>query len=141
MAAIAEAVVDHCDVLVVVPTIELQRQWIGEITRLLPGVQVGALGDGSKASMLHHQVVVGVVNSAAMNRESLLPGDRSLLVADECHRYATASFSRVLDDAFSRRLGITATYSRDDGAHRSIWISTSAGSSIRCGMTELFVMA
>jgi RNA polymerase primary sigma factor len=43
-----------------------------------------------------------------------LDGHEGLLVADECHRYGAQQWSRVLDPAYQRRLGLSATYERGD---------------------------
>jgi len=40
-----------------------------------------------------------------------------LLVADECHRYASVMNRLALDQRFERRLGLSATYARDDDGH------------------------
>lgn len=43
-------------------------------------------------------------------REAWRRGKRT--VVDECPRYGVAEFSRVLDDRYDWRLGLTATYAR-----------------------------
>lgn len=104
-------------VLVVVPTIELMHQWRRHVSPFLPsGYSVGCLGGGETASFADHDVVVGVVNSL---RDADLGVSRrgGLLVADECHRYASPMNRLVLDPRFERRLGLSATYARDDDGH------------------------
>ncbi len=45
----------------------------------------------------------------------MLPDNKEgLLIADEVHRYGSESWSGVLEETFDRRLGLTATYERDD---------------------------
>jgi RNA polymerase primary sigma factor len=44
----------------------------------------------------------------------VFPGKKGLLIADECHHYGASTFQYALRREFSRRLGLTATYERDD---------------------------
>lgn len=100
---------------VLVPTIELQHQWTTQIKRSLPRVSCGRRGDGGEDDLRTHQVVVAVAAAAA--RYYLLPPGyvvQGLLVADECHRYGAPAWARGLEDDFRKRLGLTATYERDD---------------------------
>lgn len=100
---------------VIVPTIELQRQWWKQLRKYVPYAQFGLLGDGGHASLQTHEVVIATAQSAA--RRELQPAgapSRSLLVADECHRYGAAQWANVLGNRFGNRLGLTATYERED---------------------------
>ncbi len=101
-------------VLVLVPTIELAHQWVAELaTRVPDRVRVGQLGAGWTDDLASHDVVVAVVNSArARDVRPIRAG--GLLVADECHRYGSAVNHLALDERFPRRLGLSATYARDD---------------------------
>ncbi len=101
-------------VLALVPTVELAQQWVVEMVARLPGgVRVGLLGAGRADSLTTHDVLVAVVNSArAIDVRPIRPG--GLLVADECHRYGSSANHLALDDRFGRRLGLSATYARDD---------------------------
>ncbi len=101
-------------VLVLVPTVELLHQWVAQLEpRLGGGWSVGRLGGGSSDHLASHDVVVAVVNSArAMDVRPIRRG--GLLVADECHRYGSAVNRLALDRRFGRRLGLSATYARED---------------------------
>jgi superfamily II DNA or RNA helicase len=44
----------------------------------------------------------------------------SLLVADEVHRFGAATFRLGLEEAFTKRLGISATWERPDGATETV---------------------
>jgi RNA polymerase primary sigma factor len=101
-------------VLVLVPTVELQHQWVSELeSRLAGGQRVGRMGAGASDRLATHDVLVAVVNSA--RTVDVRPIRRGgLLVADECHRYGSAMNRLALDPRFSRRLGLSATYARDD---------------------------
>jgi RNA polymerase primary sigma factor len=117
LVAIDELIARGGRAAVVVPTIDLQKQWAKLLLRYLPeSVRVGYLGDGDRGDLGRYQVVVAVAASAA--RRPLLPrlvGFPALLVADECHRYGAISWANILDDRFTYRLGLTATYEREDG--------------------------
>ena len=105
-------------VLVIVPTVELMHQWHRHMTALLPpGYLIGCLGDGETgvfADLRHHR-------RCGEQPSGQRPADDSprqgLLVADECHRYASAMNRLALDQRFERRLGLSATYARDDDGH------------------------
>jgi superfamily II DNA or RNA helicase len=104
--------------VVVVPTKDLLRQWKRELERWLVGelglrISVGLLGDDRKDTLDDHDVVVATAHSGS--RYILLPaGSNGLLIADEVHHYGARRWSRVLEDEFDRRLGLTATYERED---------------------------
>jgi len=105
-------------VAVVVPTIDLLHQWNRELDRLLidtleMDATIGLLGDGHFDSLDHCDVLLSTATSGS--RYELLPnGMDGLLITDEVHRYGSESWSRVLEENFDRRLGLTATYERDD---------------------------
>lgn len=118
MVAIRDALSAGGVAHVLVPTIDLQEQWCRELASLFPGRDIGKRGDGHSATFSRHDVIVSVVNSARDFNVGRLPG-HSLLVADECHRCGAASNAQALHHAFPRRLGLTATYAReDDGNER-----------------------
>lgn len=122
LAAVSDATRQGRQVLLVVPTIELLHQWFGEIRKLLPWVVVGRLGDQYRDDFRTHEVIVSTMQSALANAESgvvnKLAGHGSrLLIVDEVHRAAAEKFSKILDEGYSRRLGLSATYQRTDGAH------------------------
>jgi RNA polymerase primary sigma factor len=101
-------------VVVLVPTVELQHQWALELASRLPDWRrVGLLGAGAGDSLVTSDVLVAVVNSArAIDVRPIRQG--GLLVADECHRYGSAVNRFALDRRFRRRLGLSATYARED---------------------------
>lgn len=117
LAAAGEELARRGQVLVLVPTIELMHQWRRHVHRWLgSGTRVGCLGGNETGSLLEHDLVVAVVNSARSS--SLSPIRRGgLLVADECHRYGSEMNRLALDERFERRLGLSATYAREDDGH------------------------
>ncbi len=99
-------------VLVIVPTTELQEQWFRVLAEWLPDVDIGRLGGGRQDDLSSCDILVAIVNSAATRTLRPRPGD--LLVADECHRYGAPGFARALEVGFEQRLGLTATFDRED---------------------------
>jgi superfamily II DNA or RNA helicase len=114
MVAIREALAEGGFVHVLVPTIDLQDQWCRELETLLPGLSIGRRGNDRADVFPRFRLIVSVVNSARDYAVGALPPS-SLLVADECHRYGADGNARALRDEFPRRLGLTATFARDDG--------------------------
>lgn len=104
-------------VCVLVPTRELLVQWRAVLRDHLPSsTSVGLLGGGYHDRLGDHDVLVAVVNSARLAEMApRRPG--SLLVADECHRFATLGNRVALETGFARRLGLSATYARADDGH------------------------
>ncbi|MBM2619009.1 DEAD/DEAH box helicase [Actinoplanes sp. LDG1-06] len=111
--AAAEAVDRGERVLVLVPGRELLDQWHEILQRELRTVRVGRLTSGHDDSFLTHSVLVATVQTAA--RCSVFPiGRAGLLIADEVHRYGARTYAMALDNRFEARLGLTATYARED---------------------------
>lgn len=121
VAAALEELARRGQVLVLVPTVELQHQWLAQIEARVPaGRRVGRLGAGADDTLATCDVLVAVVNSARSADVRLIrPG--GLLVADECHRYGSEVNQLALDPRFRRRLGLSATYARDDDGNLS-WL-------------------
>ena len=119
IAAVAEAVREHRQVLVVVPTTDLLRQWHKRLKAAEIGGSVGCRGDGSHDTWQQCDVLISTVQSS-IGSGVQLPRSGALLVADEVHRYGADSFSQVLSEkVFDLRLGLTATLERsDDGIER-----------------------
>lgn len=128
VAAVLEQLRSRGQALVLVPTKELQRQWIGVLRERLPGAMlVGHLGDGGGGSLTTNDVVVAIVNTLrGADARPIRP--HGLLVADECHRYGSACNRLALDPRFDRRLGLSATYARDDDGHHT-WLEPYFGPS------------
>ncbi|MCQ6269098.1 sigma-70 family RNA polymerase sigma factor [Pseudarthrobacter sp. R1] len=119
IAAAFEAVRQGIKVLILVPTAELQRQWLVSLRRDLPAARRGALGDGRSDSLDNVDILVAIVHSAS-NRETLRSHKAGLIIADECHRYAAPMFTGALQEGYAWRLGLTATFERADGEHENL---------------------
>ena len=118
-----EAIRDTLDIgsraMVVVPLIGLQDQWAAELRRQIPGVHLGFLGGGGSAKLLDCDVLISTIQSAHSSEVEGI-GPNTLLVVDEVHRAGAQRFSRALKTSFGRRLGLSATYERMDGAHDTL---------------------
>ena len=101
--------------LVVVPTIDLLRQWrAGLIEKAgVPADQVGIVGGGERAP---RAITVITYDSAAMPRRDL--SSYGLLIVDEAHHLPAPTYRTIADKmAAPWRLGLSATPERADGAH------------------------
>ncbi|MCU4741752.1 DEAD/DEAH box helicase [Natronoglomus mannanivorans] len=102
--------------LVVVPTIDLQEQWIRELEREF-AVDVGRFGGGEQRL---GPITVSTYDSAYLKADAV--GDRfGLVVFDEVHHLGGEGYreiARLL--AAPARLGLTATFERPDDAHEVI---------------------
>ena len=101
--------------LVIVPTIELLRQWrTGLIEKAgVPEDQVGVVGGGERTVKA---ITVMTYDSAAMPRRRL--NEFGLLIVDEVHHLPAPTYRAIAEKAAAPwRLGLSATPERSDGAH------------------------
>lgn len=99
--------------IVVVPTLDLLQQWRERVAEEL-GIRVGVYGGGDNTI---EAVTVSTYDSAYLRAGEL--GNRfDLLVFDEVHHLPAESF-RQIAEMFTApyRLGLTATYEREDTLH------------------------
>ncbi|MHB8191241.1 MAG: DEAD/DEAH box helicase [Ferrimicrobium sp.] len=116
--ALLDALEAGAKVHIVVPTIELQRQWLARIREILPSqTTIGRCGGGHHASLASVDILISVVNSARSSHGDYISCDGDLIIADECHRMASKLNSGALAPEFTHRLGLSATYRRDDNGH------------------------
>src|SRR5260370_302615 len=104
--------------LLVVPTIELLRQWrTGVVARLGAAAEmVGAVGGGERTS---GPITVITYDSAAMPRRKL--DGYGLLVFDEVHHLPAQSYRTIVAKCRAPwRLGLSATIERSDGRHADL---------------------
>lgn len=109
LMAMAEA---RCSAIVLVPTLELLRQW-KEILTAAFGSEIGELGGGERSL---RPITVSTYDSALIML-GRIRGAFGLLVADECHHLPSPSYRRIAEEcAAPYRLGLSATPERaDDG--------------------------
>jgi superfamily II DNA or RNA helicase len=101
--------------LVIVPTIELLRQWrLGLIEKAgAPEDQVGMVGGGERTVKA---ITVMTYDSAAMPRRRL--NEFGLLIVDEVHHLPAPTYRAIAEKtAAPWRLGLSATPERSDGGH------------------------
>lgn len=104
--------------LVVVPTIELLRQWRSGIAEKLsaPAGMVGAVGGGERKV---GPITVITYDSAAMPRRHLQ--GYGLIVFDEVHHLPAQSYRTIVEKSGAPwRLGLSATLERADGRHEEL---------------------
>ncbi|ELZ60780.1 MULTISPECIES: DEAD/DEAH box helicase [unclassified Haloferax] len=114
--AVAAMVARSVPTLVVVPTIDLQDQWIRELETEFD-VPVGRFGGGEQTQ---EAITVSTYDSAYLRADDV-GGDFGLVVFDEVHHLGGEGYRdipRFL--AAPARLGLTATFERPDGAHERI---------------------
>jgi superfamily II DNA or RNA helicase len=112
--AAADAIARGRDVLVLVPGTDLLQQWYDACTKdLSEDVLVGRFGSGHKDTFETHHIIISTIQSARNN--PLIPFcENGLLIADEVHGYGAKKSSLALSDVYDNRLGLTATYDRND---------------------------
>ena len=102
--------------LIVVPTLELVRQWTQTLTEAFPH-SVGAIGGGEYNPQ---PLTVITYDSAYAHMENL--GNRyGLIIFDECHHLPSESYSHAARSCLAPyRLGLSATPERADGRHMDL---------------------
>lgn len=118
MAALAMQLDRGGRAAVLVHTRELLDQWDREISRTIPlalarSPRIGRLGGGVRGNLGSAEILIATAQSASGWR-MWTPGPPALLIADEVHHYGAEAWSLSLEPEFERRLGLTATYERED---------------------------
>jgi len=112
--AIAAISYVNAPAIIVVPTIDLIEQWRTNLTKEF-GVAVGAYGGGENTL---EAITVTTYDSAFLRAEEL--GNRfKLAIFDEVHHLPAPSYRQIAElFATPFRMGLTATYIREDEGHR-----------------------
>jgi superfamily II DNA or RNA helicase len=102
--------------LIIVPTLDLVEQWRRQLTELFQ-VEVGVIGGGE---VVVKPLTVATYDSAYLRAEQL--GNHFLLlVFDEVHHLPAPSYRQIAEMYIApHRLGLTATYLREDGGHAEL---------------------
>ena len=102
-------------VFIVVPTLDLVRQWKEELQMF--DIEIGEY-TGEKKDL--QAITVSTYDSAYINAENM--GNRfKLLIFDEVHHLPGEGYRQIAEMFASPfRLGLTATYEREDGLHEEI---------------------
>jgi superfamily II DNA or RNA helicase len=104
--------------IIVVPTLDLLEQWRKRIeSEFQGGLKCGVLGGGESDLSF---VTVSTYDSAYM-RASEIGAKFSFLICDEVHHIASEGYRQIAEMFTSPfRLGLTATFEREDMLHREI---------------------
>jgi len=99
--------------IIIVPTLELLNQWKSKLEEEF-GVEIGVYGGGKHEL---RAITVATYDSAYLRAEEL--GNKFLLaIFDEVHHLPAPGYSAIAEFfASPYRLGLTATYEREDGLH------------------------
>lgn len=103
-------------VIVIVPTIDLMEQWRSILSKTF-SIEIGALGGGKKDIQ---PITVSTYDSAYIHAEKI--GNRfNFIVFDEVHHLPAEGY-RTIAEMFTSpyRMGLTATYEREDGLHKEL---------------------
>ncbi|MGQ9759395.1 MAG: DEAD/DEAH box helicase [Candidatus Methanomethylicaceae archaeon] len=102
--------------IIVVPTIDLLEQWRRRLKSAF-SVDVGAYGGGEETL---GPLTVATYDSAYLRAEEL--GNKfPLIIFDEVHHLPSPGYSQIAElFASPFRLGLTATYEREDGLHSAL---------------------
>jgi superfamily II DNA or RNA helicase len=102
--------------LVIVPTLDLLDQWRSKLKEELK-IDVGKLGGGEQEIKA---ITVSTYDSAYIHAARL--GNKfGLIIFDEVHHLPAESFKQIAEMfAAPFRMGLTATYERDDGLHSEL---------------------
>jgi superfamily II DNA or RNA helicase len=99
--------------LVIVPTIDLLNQWFEKFQQNTKRLILGKLGGGNKDSFQYCDILISTVQTASKHPVSL-NGSHGLVIADEVHHIGAETYHKALTEEFQERLGLTATYERED---------------------------
>ena len=109
-------------VVVLVPTVSLQDQWFVNLVDDLGAdpEDICVWPAEVRPDVKFHILVVNTARNRVAELSQLAP--HILLIADECHRYASEENAKALDVRNSASLGLTATADRefDDGLERTL---------------------
>lgn len=105
----------NCSTLVVVPTLDLVDQWKENI--LIFGKEDTEVGEYTGRKKVLEGITVSTYDSAYINVENL--GNKfKLLIFDEVHHLPSEGYRHIAEMCASPyRMGLTATYEREDGLH------------------------
>lgn len=125
-------------VLVLVPSVDLQEQWLRTLELQLPGLSFGRRsepsGDGSGDTFDDCDVLVSLASAAT---DELLPeGTHGLLIADEVHRFGSSALAPTLAGRFRARLGLSVSLEGADEALLPYFNAVFDGCDLRRGRAD-----
>lgn len=100
--------------IIIVPTIDLMDQWMKVLSIYFKNLKIGNIGGGNSNIS---GITVSTYDSAFL-KAHLIGNKFSLLIFDELHHLAAPGYRTIAEQFASRyRLGLTATYEREDNLH------------------------
>ena len=109
----------------IVPSVELQRQWRGNIANAVPGARILECGGSDGTCWRKHlgswssdvkgrRIILAVVNTVCSESflKNLNQGDRLFVLGDEVHRLGSPEFRKAMSVVSGPRLGLSATPER-----------------------------
>ena len=102
------------NVIVVVPTKTLQDQWAANFLKMFN------IDEKDISFSIKKTKKINILINLTAQKLPNLTYDRTLLIADECHRYGTDNNIKFLSKNYIAKIGLTATLERkyDDGVER-----------------------
>lgn len=102
--------------IVIAPTLDLVDQWRSKLKQEF-NVEIGILGGGEHDIQA---ITVSTYDSAYLHAEKL--GNRfGFMIFDECHHLPAEGYKHIAEMFASPfRMGLTATYEREDGLHTQL---------------------
>jgi len=108
---------NNLKIIVIVPSTALLEQWEQEFkdNLNLSEEHLGVFYGDSKDDIQEKNLMIYVINSASKYLSEHLSKINSdlFLIADECHRYASEEFSKIFENQFDYKIGLSATPERE----------------------------
>ncbi|MBU7046897.1 MAG: DEAD/DEAH box helicase [Theionarchaea archaeon] len=107
----------NCSTLIVVPTLDLVDQWAENIRKFLTNQSDIEIGEYTGRKKTIKGITLTTYDSAYINAENL--GNKfKFLIFDEVHHLPSEGYRHIAEMcAAPYRLGLTATFEREDGLH------------------------
>jgi superfamily II DNA or RNA helicase len=100
--------------LIVVPTLDLMEQWTRFLSKYFQKIEIGNIGGGISNIT---GITVSTYDSAFI-RSSFIGNKFAFVIFDEVHHLAAPGYRNIAEQFISPyRLGLTATYEREDNLH------------------------
>lgn len=100
--------------LIVVPTLDLMEQWTKFLSKYFQKIEIGNIGGGISNIT---GITVSTYDSAFI-RSSFIGNKFAFIIFDELHHLAAPGYRTIAEQFISPyRLGLTATYEREDNLH------------------------
>ena len=100
--------------LIIVPTLDLMEQWTKFLSKYFQNLEIGNIGGGISNIT---GITVSTYDSAFI-RSSFIGNKFAFVIFDELHHLAAPGYRTIAEQFISPyRLGLTATYEREDNLH------------------------